>query len=81
MKVAEKTAKTLEEAIEACLVELGAKRDQVTIEVLEEAGKKGLFGLFGTKLAKVRVSYEDDPGVLACNFLEKLTAAMDNVED
>ncbi|MGI6450808.1 MAG: RNA-binding cell elongation regulator Jag/EloR [Desulfitobacteriia bacterium] len=77
MKVAEKTAKTLEEAIEACLVELGAKRDQVTIEVLEEAGKKGLFGLFGTKLAKVRVSYEDDPGVLACNFLEKLTAAMD----
>ncbi|HHV64000.1 MAG TPA: protein jag [Peptococcaceae bacterium] len=76
MKVAEKTARTIEEAIEACLVELGAKRNQVCIEVLEEPGKKGLFGLFGTKLAKVRVSYEDDPGVLACNFLKKLTEAM-----
>lgn len=77
MKVAEKTAKTLEEAIEACLMELGAKRDQVSIEVLEEPGKKGLFGLFGNKLARVKVSYENDPGTLACEFLRKLTAAMD----
>lgn len=76
MKVAEKTAKTLEEAIEACLVELGAQRDQVSIEVLEEPGKKGLFGLFGSRLARVKVSYENDPGALACDFLKKLTTAM-----
>lgn len=76
MKVAEKTAKTLEEAIEACLMELSVKRDQVTIEILEEPGKKGLFGLFGSKLAKVKVSYEDNPDVLACDFLKKLTTSM-----
>jgi len=76
MRVAEKTAKTLEEAIAACLQELDVKRDQVSIEVLEEPGRKGLFGLFGNKLARVKVTYEDNPGVLACDFLKKLTTAM-----
>lgn len=77
MKVAEKTGKTLQEAIEACLVELDVKKDQVTIEVLEEPGKKGLFGLFGNKVARVKVIYEDDPSSIACDFLKNLTAAMD----
>lgn len=76
MKIAEKSARTLDEAIEACLAELGVRRDQVKIEVLEEPGKKGFFGLFGYKPARVKVIYEDDPGVLACEFLRKLTAAM-----
>lgn len=76
MKVADKTAKTLDEAIDSCLLELGAKRDQVSIQVLEEPGKKGLFGFFGNKMARVRVCYEDNPGVLACDFLKNLTAAM-----
>jgi len=76
MKVAEKTGKTVEEAIEACLAELNARRDQVNIEILEEPGRKGLFGLFGAKLARVKVSYEDDPGAIACEFLSKLTKSM-----
>jgi spoIIIJ-associated protein len=76
MKVAEKTGNTLEEAIEACLVELDVKRDQVSVEVLEEP-EKGFLGFFGKKLARVRVSYEDDAGVLACDFLKKLITAMD----
>lgn len=76
MKIAEKTAKTLEEAINACLAELGARKDQVSIEVLEEPAKKGLFGLFGNKLARVKISYEDDPGLLARDFLCSLTKAM-----
>lgn len=77
MKVAERTGKTLEEAIEACLVELDVRKDQVTIEILEEPGKKGVFGLFGSRNAKVRVSYEDDPGKIACDFLRNLTKAME----
>jgi len=81
MKVAEKTAKTLEEAIEACLAELGAKKEQVTIEILEEPGKKGLFGIFGSKLARVKVSYEDDPSSIACTFLKNLTSAMSVAAD
>ncbi len=76
MKVAEKTGKTLEEAITAGVLELGVDRNRVKIEVIEEPGKKGLFGLFGTRLARVRISYEDDPGILATNFIQKICQAM-----
>jgi len=76
MKVVERTAKTVEEAVEACLYELGVKKEQVSIEVVEEPGKKGLFGLFGTKAARVKVIYEDDPGSIACGLLKGLISAM-----
>jgi len=76
MKFAEHTGKTVEDAIEACLAELGVERDRVEIQVLEEPTKRGLFGLLGTRLAKVRVSYEDNPGELACDFLKKVCASM-----
>lgn len=76
MRIAEKTGKTVEDAIEACLTELGVERDKVRIEVLEEPAKKGLFGLLGTRLAKVKVSYEDDPGIIACDFLNSVCQSM-----
>lgn len=76
MKLVEKTAKTVEEAIEAGLSELGVDRDKVKIEVLEEPVKKGLFGLLGTRLAKVKLSYEDNPAVLAQEFIENVCQAM-----
>lgn len=76
MKFAEKTGKTIEEAIEAGLKELGVIRERVTIEVIEEPAKKGLFGLLGTRPAKVRLSYEDDPGALACEFLKRVCSTM-----
>lgn len=76
MRVAEKTGKTVEEAIAAGVVELGVDRNFVTIEVLEEPVKKGLFGLFGTRLARVRISYEDNPGKLAEDFIKKVCQAM-----
>lgn len=61
-KNVEKTAKSVDEAVAAALAELGAEKDQVSIEVLEE-GSKGFFGL-GAKDAKVRVTLiesEDEP--------------------
>ncbi|EHQ92373.1 RNA-binding cell elongation regulator Jag/EloR [Desulfosporosinus youngiae] len=76
MRIAEKTGKTVEEAICAGITELGVDRDRVKIEVLEEPAKKGLFGLFGTRLARVRVSYEDNPGLLAADFIQKVCQAI-----
>ena len=76
MKVVEKTGKTVEEAITAGVLELAVDRTQVNIEVLEEPAKKGLFGLFGKSLARVRVSYEDDIGMLATEFIHKVCQAM-----
>lgn len=69
MRIAEKTGKTVEEAINAGVAELAVDRDRVRVEILEEPSKKGLFGLFGTRMAKVRVYYEDNPGELASEFI------------
>lgn len=76
MKIAEKTGKTVEEAISAGIMELGVDRNRVKVEVLEEPTKKGLFGLFGTRLARVRVCYEDNPGMLASDFIHKVCQAI-----
>jgi spoIIIJ-associated protein len=50
----EKTAKSVEEAVQAALEELGLTKEGANIEILEEP-KPGLFGL-GAKQARVRVS-------------------------
>ena len=76
MRVAEKTGKTVEEAIIAGVLELAVDRERVKVEVLEEPFKKGLFGLFGKRLARVRVSYENDPAMLASEFIHKICKAM-----
>jgi spoIIIJ-associated protein len=47
--------KTVEEAIKKALRELKLPRDKVRIEVLSEE-IKGLFGMPGAKLAKVKVT-------------------------
>lgn len=63
MRSYEASAKTKEEAIESGLEALGVGIGDVDITVLEE-GSKGLFGLFGSRLAKVRLTVkeaEDDP--------------------
>ncbi len=53
-----KTAKTVEEAIDAGLLELGLSRDEVEIEVIEEA-KAGFLG-FGQKDAMVKLKQKED---------------------
>ncbi len=63
MKTYEATGKTYEDALQAGLTALGATISDVTIDVLEE-GSKGLFGLFGSRPYKVRLTLkavEDDP--------------------
>ncbi len=63
MKQFEAAAKTVEEAIEQGLQELGVSIGDVDVMVVEE-GSKGLFGLFGSRPAKVRLTVkaaEEDP--------------------
>ena len=55
MKEIEVQAKTIEEAIEIALKELGVQRDDVEIKILKEE-KKGLFGMEGSNKAKVKVT-------------------------
>lgn len=58
MMEVEKSAKTVEEAVRLALEELKAEREQVEIEVLDQPSK-GIFGILGTKLARVRVTLKE----------------------
>ena len=62
MKSYESSAKTVEEAISQGLAHFGAAINDVTIDILSE-GSKGLFGLFGSKQAKVRLTLKAEPAV------------------
>lgn len=67
MRIKEFTGKTTQEAIDVGLAELGVTIADVHVDVLQE-GAKGLFGLFGSKPARVRISVmederEDDQGL------------------
>ncbi len=55
LKADETERKTTKEAIEQALKKLKLTRNKVKIEILSD-GTKGLFGMHGTKLAKVRVT-------------------------
>lgn len=53
-----KSGRSVEEALEAALDELGVGRDDVVVEVLEEANK-GLLGWLGGRLARIRVTVKE----------------------
>jgi len=76
-QIVEKTAKTVQEAINLALEELGAQKEDVVIEVIEE-GNKGIFGI-GSKFAKVQVTLKSSRADDAINFLEDVLSKM-NVE-
>ncbi len=59
MNMVEKTGKTVEDAVQAALAELGVSRDQVDVEVLESS-KSSILGLFGGRDAKVRVTVREE---------------------
>lgn len=58
MKSHEATGRTVEEAISAGLDALGMSIGDVTVDIIQE-GSKGLFGLFGSKQAKVRLTVKE----------------------
>lgn len=70
-----KTAKTVDEAVAEALQELNVDRERAKVEVLEEP-QKGLFGLIGNRLAKVKVTVSEDPVKLAKEFLYKVCDEM-----
>ncbi|WP_296112667.1 RNA-binding cell elongation regulator Jag/EloR [uncultured Anaerococcus sp.] len=54
-----KSAKTVDEAVKLALDEIGKRRSEVTVDILDE-GSGGFLGIIGGKDAVVRVSYEED---------------------
>ncbi len=70
MIIVEKSGKTIDEAVEAALQELGTTKENVEIEVLSE-GKRGILGL-GAEEAKVRVKMEQSPLQKAEKYVESI---------
>lgn len=75
MKFVVKTGKTVEDALQEALIELKATEKEVEYEVIEEAAK-GLFGLIGTKEAKIKVVLINDPEETASKFLDGILQGM-----
>jgi spoIIIJ-associated protein len=76
MEMREVTAKSVEEAIELALKELGARREEVEVEVLSR-GKAGFLGI-GAEPARVRVrrlTTTESPASLAMEVMKRLLSA------
>lgn len=71
----EKQGKTVDDAVELALTELGLSSDQVEITVLEEPSK-GFLGLLGGRLARVKVVAKPDPRQIASLFLQGVCQRM-----
>jgi spoIIIJ-associated protein len=75
MKSVIKSAKTVDEAVDIALEELGLEREDVSVEILEEPSKR-FFGLMGMTPAKVKVVGDKEIEYLAESFLSELLEKM-----
>lgn len=76
MKELTATGQTVEEAIEKGICQLKVSREKVDIKVIDE-GKKGIFGIFGSRLAIVKLTVNVDPVMEAKQFLTVVCKQMD----
>jgi len=76
MKWVEKTAKTVDEAVDLALKELGITRDKAEIVVIDE-GSKGILGIIGARPARVKVIVKQTPEEKIEEFLKSVFANMD----
>lgn len=75
MEAVEKVGRTVEEAVASALADLGVSEESAVVEVLEEPSK-GLFGFFGVRPARVRVSVRETPSARARELLQRIFKVM-----
>lgn len=78
MKVVEAAGKTVEEAIQKALAEINLPIERVKVEILSEPST-GLFGLIGSRQARVRLKETISPELYMTEFLEGIITRMDIV--
>jgi spoIIIJ-associated protein len=69
------TGQTVKEAVEAALAQLQTTKDRTDVDIIDE-GKKGIFGIFGSRPAIVKVSVIIDPIEEAQKFLIQVSEQM-----
>jgi len=75
MDTVERSAKTVELAIEDAIKALDATKDEVDISIISEGTKGGFLGI-GAKPAIVKVTKKLDPEVMVKSFLREVILAM-----
>lgn len=75
MKQVTATGQTVVEAVESALAQLNTTQDRTEVSIIDE-GKKGLFGIFGSRPAIVKVTVKIDPIEEAKNFLMQVSEKM-----
>lgn len=84
-RVTEQIGKNTEEAIRKGLEELKVSRDDVKIEVLEEASSGGVLGILSAKMAKVRLTVDkkisDAQAEDTINRLDKILKELFKITD
>lgn len=70
------TGKTIEEAVKSGVAQWKTTEDRVKVQVLEQPSR-GLFGLIGTKEAKVELEWIPDPLEEASQFLQEVLVSME----
>lgn len=74
-KSVEKTGKTIEEAVAMAIEELKVSKDEIDVEILGE-GNKGLFGILGSKQARVKVTLKEKDENKIKQFLKDVFETM-----
>jgi spoIIIJ-associated protein len=69
------TGQTVEEAVESALAQLKTTKDRTDVAIIDE-GKKGFFGIFGSRPAVVKVTVIIDPIDEAKRFLLQVSEQM-----
>jgi len=69
------TGQTVEEAVESALAQLNTTKDRTDVDIID-VGKKGIFGIFGSRPAIVKVTVIIDPIEEAMKFLSQVSEQM-----
>jgi spoIIIJ-associated protein len=69
------TGQTVEEAVKSALAQLQTSKDRTDIDIIDQ-GKKGIFGIFGSSPAVVKVTVNIDPIEEAKKFLTNVSEQM-----
>ncbi|HYK72395.1 MAG TPA: RNA-binding cell elongation regulator Jag/EloR [Pseudoneobacillus sp.] len=75
MKQVTATGQNVEEAVKSALAQLKTTKDRTEISIIDE-GKKGIFGIFGSRPAVVKVTVKVDPILEAKNFIVGVSEQM-----
>ncbi len=75
MRSIEISSKSVDEALQEGILQLGVRKDNVKVEVLNEASS-GLFKILSNKPAKVKLTVIYEPAELIVNYLQEILRLM-----